>query len=109
MDPINVCLAIALHNNCTQVYSRAFSRQEFSADSASIAIKLCKTLLRVVTYESRVADGSITTSETLRKYGAAIHYYEKSDRRAYAATKLSAETLRHLIGLINSFSFDCKS
>jgi len=69
-----------LHKTCTQEYSRTFSRQEFSADSASIAIKLCKTLLRVVTCESLVADGSITTGETLRKYGAAIHYSEKFDR-----------------------------
>ena len=105
--PTVIC-SIALHKTCTQEYSRTFSRQEFSADSAPIVIKLCKTSFRVITYESRVADGSITTSETLRKYGATIQYYEKFDRRGVRHV-LYATTLRHLIGLINSFSFDCKS
>jgi hypothetical protein len=65
-----------------------FLRQEFSAGSAPIVIKLCKTSFRAVSSESRVADGSITTSEALRKYGATIHYYEKFATPSAAANRM---------------------
>jgi len=100
MDPINVRLTIALHNNCTQVYSRAFSRQEFSADSGSID---CHKALQNVTSRRHLRTTRRQWFDhnewNTTKIWSADPLLWKIRSTRVCGHKLSAETLRHLIGL----------
>lgn len=67
-------------SRCTKFARKCFAEHfrvnDFLLDFGSIVIKLCKTSLPFISFKSFVHDCASEEGRTLRKYGAAIHYYE---------------------------------